>query len=105
MPAPFAKYKFTNPIPKAVREFNLVIDPSSLEPGDLILVCHKKPGWISRRIQAQQHELYAIDHARWHHAVVSGGDVEICEATRQGVIAREYWPYMTSLDFHGKRFA
>ncbi len=106
MPVPLGRYHFTNEIPKDVREFNKVVDPTVLEPGDLILVCHLKPPWISRKIQSYQQELYDWDHARWHHAVVSGGDVEICEATRWGVEAREYWRYMTGhYDLRVRRIA
>jgi uncharacterized protein YycO len=35
-----------------------------------------------------------LEHAKWHHAAVSGGGVEVCEATLNGVCAREFWPYM-----------
>jgi len=72
-----------------------VIDPTLLEPGDLLLVCKKNPAWISRKIQQYQAEMFDPEHACWHHAIVSGGGLEICEAMPTGVEAREYWHYMT----------
>lgn len=82
-------------IPEAVRRHGRVINPNVLEPGDLILVEAVRPGWIQRKIQTTQKKLFEWDHARWHHAVVSGGGTEVCEALFGGVIAREYWEYMT----------
>lgn len=86
---------FTHPIPKAVRENGRALDPRILEPGDLILVALKVPTWGSSRITKHQGKLFPEEHARWHHAAVSGGRFEICEATIGGVKCREYWKYMT----------
>lgn len=82
------------PIPQKVREFGKVLDPEILEPGDLLLVCNRSPGWISRQIQKYQAKYYGPEHAQWHHAAVSGGDLEICQATSKGVLAVQYWEYM-----------
>jgi len=90
-----SKLSFDRGIPKAVRAHGQVIDPSLLEPGDLILVCKKKSSWISSKIQQYQAEMFATEDSRWHHAIVSGGNFEICEATTTGVKAIEYWHYMT----------
>ncbi|MCH8196553.1 MAG: hypothetical protein IH904_00585 [Proteobacteria bacterium] len=90
-----SRLSFEHPIPKAVREHGKALDPKVLESGDLILVSKKKKSWLSRQIQTYQSEMFAPEHACWHHAVVSGGRFEICEATLQGVRACEYWKYMT----------
>lgn len=68
--------------------------PELLEAGDLLFVAHKEPGWISRRIQQSQGELFDWQHARWHHVVVCAGRTEVCEALLRGVKARQYWCYM-----------
>ncbi len=85
---------FDWPIPRAVREFGKALDPRILEPGDLLLFANKRPSWTSARIVNQQGKQFASDHACWHHAAVSGGGFEICEATALGVKAHEYWGYM-----------
>ena len=82
-------------IPKSVRDHGSTVDPDTLEPGDLLLISKKKKPWISRKIVEFQAQMFAPEHARWHHAVVSGGRFEICEATTRGVTAGEYWKYMT----------
>ena len=86
---------FQRPIPKAVRDYGLAIDPDILEPGDLILVSRKVHNWTSKRITKYQTKMFPYEHARWYHAAVSGGRYEICEATIWGVKAYEYWSYMT----------
>ncbi|MFM9972656.1 MAG: hypothetical protein ACKVQK_30120 [Burkholderiales bacterium] len=86
---------FERPIPKAVRDYGSALDLKLLEPGDLLLFSKKEPSWIDRGIIKIQGRAFASEHSRWHHAAVSGGGVEICEATRAGVNACEYWPYMT----------
>ncbi len=91
---PLGQLQFDTPIPESVRNFGKVLDPAILQPGDLLLVCHKKPRWISRQIQKHQKKLYNTEHSRWHHAIVSAGGVEICEALANGVTAREFWEYM-----------
>lgn len=83
------------PIPRAVRAYGWAVDPLTLHPGDLILVSSKKPGLIARQIRAHQAKLFNDEHARWEHAAVSGGRIEICEAELGGVRATEYWGYMT----------
>lgn len=90
-----SKLNFDRGVPKSVRSHGRVIDPTLLEPGDLLLVCKKEPAWISRKIQQYQEEMFDGEHACWHHAVVSGGGFEICEAMPTGVKACEYWHYMT----------
>lgn len=90
-----AEYEFDSGVPQEVRRHGKAIDPDLLEPGDLLLVAKKQPSWLSRKIQAHQKKLYADVHARWHHAIVSGGGVEICEARVNGVQATHYWEYMT----------
>jgi len=87
--------RFPGGVPAAVRRHGKVLAPSFLEPGDLILVALHEPGWLQRRIQKTQGRLYDWEHAQWHHALVSGGDTEVCEAVRNGVVARQYWEYMT----------
>jgi hypothetical protein len=90
-----SKLSFPEGIPRAVRMHGKVVDPTLLEPGDLILVRKKKPAWISRKIQQYQEEKFEPEHSCWHHAIVSGGGFEICEAMPSGVKAYEYWNYMT----------
>jgi len=87
-------FTFERPIPKAVRDFGKAIDPKILEPGDLLLVAHKRPTWHSSKIVEYQSGQFSPEHARWHHAAVCGGGFEICEATIFGVKAHEYWDYM-----------
>ncbi len=87
--------RFPSGIPRATRQHGRVLDPSLLEPGDLILVALNKPGWLQRRIQRTQGQLFEWEHARWHHALVSGGGTEVCEALLTGVVASQYWNYMT----------
>jgi hypothetical protein len=70
------------------------LDPSFLDPGDLILVACEKPSWLQRRIQRTQSQLFEWDHAQWHHALVSGGGTEVCEAVLAGVVPTQYWKYM-----------
>jgi hypothetical protein len=89
-----SEFTFDRGIPKTVRSHGRIIDPNLLEPGDLLLVCKKQPVWISRKIQQYQEEMFSPEHSCWHHAIVSGGGVEICEAMSTGVRAREYWDYM-----------
>ncbi len=85
-----------HPIPKAVRQHGKIIDPQQLEPGDLLLLSKTSPPWHSKKIQAYQKKLFGDEDACWHHAAVSGGSFEICEATAfGGVVAHEYWKYMT----------
>jgi hypothetical protein len=95
MPPIIATDRFPSGIPSAVRRHGRVLDPSFLEPGDLILVALSKPGWLQRRIQRTQGQLFEWEHARWHHALVSGGGTEVCEALLRGVVASQYWNYMT----------
>jgi uncharacterized protein YycO len=90
-----SKLNFDHGIPKAVRIHGMVIDPTLLEPGDLLLICKKHPAWVSRKIQKYQAEMFDAQHSCWHHAIVSGGGFEICEAMPTGVKACEYWHYMT----------
>lgn len=87
-------FSFDRPIPKAVREFGKAIDPKILEPGDLLLVAHKRQSWRSSIIVQKQSNQFSSEHARWHHAAVCAGGFEICEATFGGVKAHEYWDYM-----------
>lgn len=84
-----------HPMPAAVRRHGKIIDPATLEMGDLILVQEKKPSWTSRRIVAAQRKQFDDKHALWSHAAVSGGRFEICEADLGGVTAKEYWDYVT----------
>lgn len=86
---------FEEGIPKAVRDHGRALDLKLLKAGDLILFSKKKPSWINRSIINVQHQMFAPEHACWHHVAVSGGGVQITEATIWGVKAREYWPYMT----------
>lgn len=86
---------FNGPIPRKVRSYGLVIDPTLLEPGDLLLFFDKQESWASKKIITSQSEQFDNEHARWFHVAVCGGRFEICEATRWGVTAREYWGYMT----------
>ncbi len=87
---------FDRPVPKRVRENGRVLNPSVLQPGDLMLVSQKTPSFVSRKIQDYQRTLYADEHARWHHAVTVIDQIKICEATiMKGVVCREYWDYMT----------
>ena len=95
MATTIATDRFPRGIPRAVRKHGRVLDPSILAPGDLILVAHQSPGWVQRKIQAAQSQLYEWEHAQWHHALVSGGETEVCEALTSGVVAHEYWDYMT----------
>jgi hypothetical protein len=95
MSSVIATDRFPRGVPSAVRDHGKVIDPTCLEPGDLILVSRVKPGWLQRRIQVSQGCLFDWEHARWHHALVSGGGTEVCEAVRSGVVATQYWEYMT----------
>jgi uncharacterized protein YycO len=88
------KFSSDRPIPIATREYGKIVNPSLLEAGDLMLICNKRPEWISIQIQKYQEKIYNREHAKWHHAVVSGGGVEVCEATISGVCTREFWPYM-----------
>lgn len=92
---PLSALSFNYPIPKSVRDYGRALDPRILEPGDLLLIAQKTQRWPASRIVAEQERLFAAHHSRWHHAAVSGGKFEICEATRAGVKAREYWEYMT----------
>lgn len=85
---------FPRGIPRAARRHGKVLAPSLLEAGDLLLVARKHPGWVSRRIQESQEELFDWEHARWHHVAVCGGRTEVCEALLKGVRARQYWHYM-----------
>lgn len=85
---------FDHAIPRDVRNYGRAIDPRILEPGDLILVSKAKKSWVSRTIHNNQLKMFPEEHARWHHAAVSGGRFEICEATVSGVKAQEYWAYM-----------
>lgn len=87
--------RFPSGIPSAVRLHGKVLDPSFLEAGDLILVALVKPGYFQKRIQKTQKHLFEWEHAQWHHALVSGGGMEVCEAVLSGVVATEYWDYMT----------
>jgi len=104
MPVTLATDRFPDGIPSAVRRHGRVLDPSFLEPGDLILVALHKPGWLQRRIQRTQGQLFEWDHARWHHALVSGGGTEVCEALLTGVVASQYWDYMAGAhDFKVRR--
>lgn len=89
------KLSFSRPIPRAVREYGRALNPDILEPGDLLLFSDKQNGWTAKQIVEQQSHLFPPEHACWHHAAVSGGGFEICEATRTGVKACEYWDYMT----------
>jgi hypothetical protein len=86
---------FSRPIPRAVRDHGFALDPKILEPGDLLLFSKKKSTWAGRRIIDAQALQFGPLHACWHHAAVSGGKFEICEATLTGVKAREYWGYMS----------
>lgn len=81
-------------VPKAVRQHGIMLHPELLEPGDLLLIAAIKPTRLSRRIQQTQGELYEWKHAQWHHAVVSGGGTEVCEALLTGVRAKQFWHYM-----------
>lgn len=94
LPERLSDFSFERPIPKSVRDFGKAIDPKILEPGDLLLVAHKRPQWHSGFIVNQQSKQFAPEHACWHHAAVCGGGFEICEATVFGVKAYEYWDYM-----------
>ena len=92
---PLSEFSFNRPIPKAVRDFGSALDPNILEAGDLLLFARKVPNWSSARIVDAQSNQFSASHACWYHAAVSAGKFEICEATRSGVEAREYWQYMT----------
>ncbi|MEM7043057.1 MAG: hypothetical protein AAF543_09630 [Pseudomonadota bacterium] len=92
---PLSRLSFERPIPQAVRDNGWAIDPKILEPGDLILVSLDKPTWASRNIIKYQSMMFPEEHSKWHHAAVSGGRYEICEAGITGVRACEYWRYMT----------
>jgi hypothetical protein len=99
-----SKLNFDRGIPAAVRSHGRVIDPDLLQPGDLLLVCKKQPPWISRQIQRYQEKMFSPEDSCWHHALVSGGGFEICEAITTGVRAREYWDYMDgSYDIKARR--
>lgn len=93
--ADLAQLSFDHPIPALVRKYGFALDPSMLEPGDLILVSSKKPNVVGKIIRYHQGKLFDEEHAKWQHAAVSGGRFEICEATATGVKACEYWGYMT----------
>jgi hypothetical protein len=86
--------RFPSGVPSAVRRHGRVLDPSFLEPGDLILVAQTTPNWLQQRIQRTQAQLYPWDHAQWHHALVSGGGTEVCEAILTGVVPCQFWKYM-----------
>lgn len=86
---------FSSGIPAAVRKHGRALNPTSLEPGDLILVAKRRPGWLSRHIQKAQASLFDEVHSRWHHVAISGGGTEVCEALISGVKPRQYWHYMT----------
>ena len=86
---------FDRPIPKAVRAYGKALDLKILKPGDLLLFSKVSPSLIDRSIVKAQSQSFAPQHAKWHPVAVSGGGVEICEATRAGVTACEYWHYMT----------
>jgi hypothetical protein len=86
---------FDHPIPKRVREYGKALDPTILKAGDLILVSSIKPDYTAREIRRYQEKLFVDEHSRWQHAAISGGRFEICEATIKGVLASEYWKYMT----------
>lgn len=94
-PAELAKLSFEHPIPRKVRDHGRALDPAMLEPGDLVLVSAKHPDFFGRLIRYHQSKLFNPEHSKWQHAAVSGGRFEICEATRSGVKACEYWDYMT----------
>lgn len=95
---------FPKGVPTAVRKYGKVLDPAHLEPGDLILVAKKQPGWLSRRIQHTQSQLFDWEHAQWHHVLVSGGGTEVCEAVLTGVRPKEFWDYMNGeYDFKVRR--
>ena len=88
------RFVYDKPIPRVVRKHGKIVDPSVLEAGDLILSCNNTPSWISKKIQQYLLGLYDWDHSKWHHAIVSGGGIEVCEATVKGVRANEFWHYM-----------
>jgi hypothetical protein len=94
-PPPLATFPFENGVPRAVQNHGQLVDPHQLEAGDVLLVCLKKSRGISLKIQQYQSQQFPEQHSRWHHAVVCGGGLEICEATTSGVRAHEYWQYMT----------
>lgn len=90
-----SRLPFEHPIPKSVRDHGMVVDPRVFQPGDLLLVSKRNKPWISAKIEAYQGKFFSPEHACWHHAAVSGGRFEICEATVRGVRSCEYWKYMT----------
>lgn len=90
-----ASLAFEHPMPKEVRKFGRVIDPTILQAGDLIFVSSYKPDYLSRQIAQYQAKLFEPEHARWEHVAISAGRFEICEAVSGGVQAVEYWRYMT----------
>ena len=83
------------PVPRKVRAFGKALDPHLLQPGDLILTSSSKPTLFGNLIVKHQSNMFAPEHAKWQHAVVSGGRFEICEADTSGVKAKLYWDYMT----------
>lgn len=82
------------PIPHQVRKFGKPLNPDLLQAGDLILTCSGKPTFFGKLITKHQGKMFSPEHAKWQHAVVSGGRFEICEADTSGVTAKEYWAYM-----------
>lgn len=73
-------------LPKNVREFGFLPDFEIWRPGDLLLFSAVEPNRAQRAIVHAQLELgYAAEHARWHHAAVYIGDLQLCEAVFQGV--------------------
>ena len=83
-----SELSFIRPIPKAVRDYGVALDPKILEPGDLLLISNKKSSWPASRIVEEQSKQFAPLHACWHHVAGSGGKFEICEATFSGVKSR-----------------
>jgi hypothetical protein len=83
-----------NELPPDVRAFGYIPSLENLLPGDVLLVCAVKPGWVSKAIQRVQEKAgHTASDSRWHHAAVYLGDATLCEAVGGGVRISSVYDY------------
>lgn len=82
-------------IPPELRTFGRFPDITQWRAGDLLLVSALEPGFFSREIiKAQKRGGYADGDARWHHAAIYVGSVNVCEALTSGVTHGPVYGYI-----------
>jgi len=80
-------------LPEAVRRIPQLIDPASLQPGDLLLVRPERSGGMHALIEAHQRRLWGPDHAQWVHAGIVDEPYGVIEMTTRGVLSAPLWSY------------